>query len=114
MKDDNQLYILWTNTDPHSAQFMVMMYATNSMLRHWWENVTVIVWGGTAKLAVENETIKESIKLAMQAGVKFTACVSCAVQLGVRKKLEDAGIEVIPWGEPLTRLLKENAHLLTV
>lgn len=114
MKDENHLYILWTNPDPLTAQLMVMMYATNSMLRHWWESVTVIIWGGTDKLVAENETVRESMKLAMQAGVKFSACISCAVQLGVKQDLEDMGIEVIPWGQPMTELLKEGAHLITV
>ena len=114
MKDDNHLHILWTNADLHTAQYMVMMYATNSMLHHWWDHVTVIIWGATAKLAAENTTIQQSMKIAMQAGVKFSACVSCAVQLGVKQKLKDLDIEVIPWGEPLTRILKENANLITV
>jgi len=114
MKDENHLHILWTNADLHTAQFMVMMYATNAMLYHWWENVTVIVWGATAKLVSENADIQQSVKMAMQAGVQFSACVSCAVQLGVKQELKNLGMEVIPWGEPLTRLLKEGGHLLTV
>jgi hypothetical protein len=35
-------------------------------------------------------------------------------QLGVTGALEDLGIEVIYWGEPITALLREKAPLLTI
>ena len=111
---EQTLHILWTNADVETSVYMVMMYAKNSMLRKWWDHVTVIIWGATAKLAAEDPMIKEQIKVAMQAGVKFSACISCAAQLGVVEQLEEQGIEVIPWGPPLTELLQEKAPLITV
>jgi hypothetical protein len=114
VNDENALHILWTNADPLTSEFMVMMYATNAMLHGWFREVTVIIWGGTAKLAAENPAIREKIRLAMHAGVRFSACVACAEQLGVKEKLLEMGIEVIPWGAPLTKLIKEGGHLITV
>lgn len=93
---------------------MVMVYATNSMARHWWEQVTVIIWGATARLAAENAQVQEAIQVAMNAGVKFSACIACARQLGVIERLEAQGIEVTRWGEPLTMLIKNNEKLITV
>lgn len=114
MEDTNTLHILWTNADLDTSRLMVMMYAKNSILRNWWENVTVIVWGATARLAAENPDIQEEIKAAQQAGVKFSACIACARELGVVDKLEALGIEVISWGPPLTALLKNNERLITI
>ncbi|MHB1314202.1 MAG: DsrE family protein [Christensenellales bacterium] len=114
MDKENTLYILWTNADINTSLHMVMMYATNSMLKSWWKNVTVIVWGATAKLAAENADVQEKIKMAMHAGVRFSACIACARNLGVIEPLEKAGIEIIAWGDPLTRLIKDGCHLLTV
>ena len=114
MKEKGSLYILWTNADLITSEKMVMMYATNAMIHHWWENVTVIIWGATAKLAAENAQMQESMKVAMNVGVKFSACIACARQLGVIEKLEALGIEVIPWGQPLTGILKGDEKLLTV
>ena len=114
MENENKLYILWTNADPQTAQFMVMMYATNAMLRKWWGEVTVIVWGATAKLAAEDPAIQERINLAQLAGVKFSACIACARELGVIEQLEGMGIEVISWGPPLTEIIKSGQHLITV
>ena len=114
MEGKKTLHILWTNADLETSRFMVMMYATNSMLRQWWDEVTVIIWGATARLVAENTIMQETIKTAEQAGVKFTACVACARQLGVVEKLEALGIEVIPWGQSLTEILQDNKYLLTV
>jgi hypothetical protein len=114
MEEQDTLYILWTNADLDTSLRMVMMYATNSMIHRWWEHVTVIVWGATAKLAAESEQVREAVRIAMNAGVKFSACIACARQLGVVEQLEAQGMEVIGWGEPLTRLLKNNEKLLTI
>ena len=114
MNNTKKLHILWTNADIHTSQLMVMMYARNSMLRNWWDEVTVIIWGETAKLIAENHTIQEEYKMASYAGVKFSACIACAERLGVADKLRELEIEVIPWGEPLTDLLQNGEKLLTI
>ncbi|MGE4354371.1 MAG: DsrE family protein [Oscillospiraceae bacterium] len=114
MEESNKLFILWTNADFLTSDKMVMMYATNSMLNHWWDEVTVIIWGATAKMAAENEMIREKIKLAQQAGVKFSACRSCADQLGTTERLIKLGVEVIYWGKNLTDILKTNGKLITI
>ncbi len=114
MGNTNQLYILWTNADVLTSEKMVMMYATNSMLESWWDAVTVIVWGATAKLAAENEWIQEKIKIAQHTGVKFSACKACAEQLGVSDQLAGLGIEVQYWGQGLTEVLKSEDKLITI
>jgi hypothetical protein len=112
--EHNHLYILWTNADPVTSEHMVMMYATNAMLNHWWEKVTVIIWGATSKLICENEALQLKMTLAKQAGVEFTACLSCAINLGTLEKLEEMGLEVKRWGKPLTELIKADEKILTV
>lgn len=51
---------------------------------------------------------------AKRAGVKFSACIACARNLGVKEKLEELGIEVISWGPPLTEILKNGEKLITI
>ncbi len=114
MDESEHLYILWTNADILTSDKMVMMYATNAMLSKWWEAVTVIIWGATAKLVAENEQIQTRILLAQQAGVKFSACKACTDQLGTSEKLTDLGIEVVYWGVSLTEILKSGKKLITI
>ena len=114
MEEKRHLYMLWTNDNPVTAEKMVFMYSPNAMLRGWWEAVTLIVWGAPAKLAAEDPAIREKIRTAKEAGVHVTACKACADQLGVTQALEDQGIEVIYWGDPLTRILKNDEKLITI
>lgn len=112
--EKTKLFILWTNADMITSEKMVMMYGINSMLKGWWKEVTLIIWGAPAKLAAENDIIQEKIKLAMASGVHVSACKACADQLGVTDRLLDLGIEVKYWGEGLTEILKEDEKLLTI
>lgn len=110
----SHLYILWTNDNPVTAEKMVFMYAINSMRRQWWQEVTVIIWGATPALVAQNPVIQDKVEEAQDAGVHLTACKACADQLGVTAKLEELGIAVEYWGQPLTELLKNNEKLLTI
>lgn len=114
MEEKTHLYILWTNDNLITSEKMVFMYGINSLRRGWWEKVTIIVWGATAKLAGENAAIREKIREALDEGVHITACKACADQLGVTEVLEKMGIEVIYWGDPLTKILKRGEKLLTI
>lgn len=108
------LFILWTSGDELTAHYMVLMYATNALLNGWWKNVTVVIWGASAKLAAENENVQERIELARHAGVEFSACIACARQLGVERDLDSMGIELITWGEKLTEVINSDAKLISV
>lgn len=112
--EEQNLHILWTNADPLTSHNMVMMYAVNSLTHQWWDQVTVIIWGAPADYVAKDADIQERIRAAMHVGVKFTACIQCAINLGVRENLEELGIEVKGWGAPLTELIKGGSHLLTV
>lgn len=114
MNDKDHLYLLWTNSDPITADKMVFMYALNGLKHGWWKEVTVIIWGSPARLVGENAEIHSKVKKLLAAGVKFTACKACADQLGVTEKLENLGIEVKYWGQPLTELIKSGKFLLTI
>jgi len=114
MSEKTHLYVLWTNDNIMTAEKMVFMYTINSLKKGWWNDVTLIVWGATAKLVSENSSIQSLIKEANDAGVHVTACKACADQLGVTEDLEKLDIEVIYWGDPLTRILKNDETLLTI
>jgi hypothetical protein len=114
MTEKTTLYILWTSDNIITAEKMVFMYATNSMRHGWWENVTVIVWGATAKLVAENGRIQALIAEARKNGVYITACKACADQLEVSEILEALDIDVQYLGIPLTNVLKNDEKLITV
>lgn len=64
----------------------------------------MIIWGATQKYVLENEAIRARMDIAKKAGVEFSACIGCAVNLGTKDQLEAMGIEVTPWGERIALL----------
>ncbi len=112
------LYIIWTNADPVTAEHMVMMYSTNAKLNDWWDEVTVVVWGATQKLLVENKAVQLKMEIARQAGVEFSACISCARNLNLVDKMEELGIECIRWGQRTSEIIQEGQqrgeYLMTI
>jgi hypothetical protein len=114
MSKKTHLYVLWTNDNPITAEKMIFMYTVNSLIKGWWENVTLIIWGAPVKLVSEDVNIQKMVRKALEAGVHITACKACADQLGVTEILEKLNIEVKYWGVPLTEILKNDEKLLTI
>ena len=112
MQNQNNLHILWSNDNQHTSQFLVFFYATQSKVHKHWENVTVILWGAPVKTITENKVLQEELHLAKLAGVHFSACTSCANKFGVTEQLQELGVEIFPWTEPFTQLVKQNAPIV--
>lgn len=110
----SKLYILWVSDNMITAEKMVLMYAQNCMLNHWWDEVEIIIWGASAMLAAENFVIGEKMKMAIHTGVRFTACKGCSDQLGVSEKLAELGVNVIYWGKNLTDVIQNGEKLITI
>lgn len=109
-----KLYILWTTDNLITSEKMVLMYAQNGILRQWWDEVNVVIWGASAKLVAENPMIQEKIKMAMHTGVKFFACKGCSDQLCVSDELSKLSIEVAYWGGGLSEVLQNGEKLITI
>ncbi len=111
---ERHLHLFWINGDPVSSEEMVLMYARNAMINGWWDHVTVVLWGAPQILFKENEAIRAKVRIARLAGVEFSACISCAIDLNTREALEAEDIEVIRWGQKLSLLMQNGKHVLTV
>lgn len=111
---ENELYILWHSDNIITAQKTVFMYAINAKKKNWWNSITIIIWGASQQLAERNPTIQKLIIKAIKEGVIVTACQACADQLDASDKLEELGVELKYWGEPLTELLKANKKILSI
>ncbi|MDF2612317.1 MAG: DsrE family protein [Clostridia bacterium] len=114
MEKEKKLYILWVTGDPISSEKMVLMYAINSKINNLWNEVHVIIWGASAKLAAENKLIQDQIEVALHHGVKVSACKGCTEPLGVKDKLQWLGVDVRSVGEELTEALQQGYTVLTI
>ena len=113
-QNPDKLVVIWISGDKEIAVNMAFMYALNSRLREWWQEVTLVIWGPSAKVLANEDELKPYIKKMLDAGVEITACKACTDNYGVSAQLKDLGIKVIYMGEPLTNYLKEGTRVLTV
>ncbi|MFV0592178.1 MAG: DsrE family protein [Draconibacterium sp.] len=115
MEDNsNKLAVLWTSGDPEVAEKMAFMYTLNAKKQGWFDEVVLIIWGPSAKLAAENTMIQDYIKKMQEAGVKTEACMYCAKMYNVDKKLAELGVDVKGMGIPLSEYLKQGWKTLSL
>jgi hypothetical protein len=112
----DELVVLWTSGDREVALKMAFMYTYNSKRFKWgWKNVTLVVWGPSAKLLVADTELQEHIIELKEAGVKLLACKKCSDLYGVSQDLRRLGIEVKYMGKPLTDYLRDdNYRVITI
>jgi len=115
VKPDNsdKLVVLWTSDNLELAKSMVFMYTYNAKKFNWFSDVTLIIWGPSAKFSAENAEIQKELAQMKEAGVKIEVCIACATMFGVENRLRQLGYDVKAMGPVLTGYLKQNYKVLT-
>ena len=108
-----KLFVMWSSGDREVATKMVFMYTLNAKRRGWWNDISLIVWGPSAKLVSEDKELQAKTKEMKDAGIELMACKACSDSYGVSDTLEELGIDVKYMGEPLTQFLKEDCKIIT-
>jgi hypothetical protein len=111
--ENDKLVVVWTSDDPYLAERMVLMYAHGAKKNGWFNDVTIIIWGPSAKMVSENIKIQEKLKVMQNDGVEIQACIACADAYGVTEELKKMNFEVKGMGKPLSDYLKSDAKVLT-
>jgi hypothetical protein len=109
----DKLVIVWTSGDPYVAERVALMYTHNAKTAGWFKEVTLVVWGPSAKLISENIKLQEKVKAMQKDGVVVEACIACANAYDVAEDLRKLGYDVKGMGKPLTDYLKSGAKVLT-
>ena len=109
----DKLVIVWTSDDPYTAERMVLMYGHAAKTAGWFDEVTLVIWGPSAKMVAENIKIQEKLKAMQNDGVEIRACIVCANIYEVTEELKALDFDVQGMGVPLTEYLKKGAHVLT-
>lgn len=110
----NKLIVLWVTRDTEAAINMAFMYARNSKIRGWWDEVDLVIWGPSAEVTVNDESIQEELKVLQHVGVNLKACIACANRYGVTEKLQSLNIEVISMGPVLTEELQNGTKVISI
>lgn len=109
---NEKLVIVWSSADREVALNMVFMYTSASKHQGMWDDITLVVWGPSAKLLAEDEELQVHIKSMIDAGIVIKACKMCSDSYGVSYKLEELGI-IVKYMKELTDYIKEGRNILT-
>jgi hypothetical protein len=115
LRPEDKLVVLWTSDDRDVALKMVFMYTYNASTSRfgWWDDITLVVWGPSAKLLAEDKELQDYITKMKEAGITLEACKACADMYEVSDKLTELGIDVKYMGDVTTNYIKEGRHVLT-
>lgn len=115
LRPDEKLVVVWTSGDRDVAMKMVFMYAYNATTARfgWWQDITLVVWGPSAKLLAEDEELQAYVGKMREAGITLEACKACADMYGASESLAGLGVDVKYMGDVLTGYIKEGRHVLT-
>lgn len=110
--NNDHLIILWTSGDVEVFSKVVFPYALNSKKMHWWDKVTLIIWGPSTRLLAGDKETQEKLGHLQEAAVQLEACLWCADQYGDTEKLKELGVDVKYMGKPLTDYLKSEGKVI--
>jgi len=81
-------------------------YAYNALKHVWMDQVRVILWSHTEKIAAEDENFIDQVTSFIDFGVEVYTCKSCSDNSGTSEKLEKIGFGVRYTGTFITEMLK--------
>ena len=109
-----KILILWASDNKDSAINMVFMYAENSKINAWWDDVFLLIWGASSRLVSEDKDIQGYVEVLLKRGVRVIACKKCAENYGVVEQLERQNIDVSYAGQFLSDWLKSDHKVISV
>ena len=109
----DRVFMILSSADVVVHEELSFKYAFNAVKHEWMDEVRVILWGPTERMAVENEDFAEQVRILISGGVEVIACKACSDGFGVSEKLEEIGVKVQYVGTLVTEMLKEGWYQLT-
>ncbi len=109
-----KLLIVWSSGDAEVAKKMVLLYSSVILPRGYWDEAHLMVWGPSARLLAEDETLQAMLKNVLDTGVEASVCVVCSDDYGVTDKLEALGVKPMHTGELLTEALQSDWKVITL
>ena len=103
-----KLLIVWSSGEREVASKLILLYGSVMLERKYWDAATIMIWGPSAKLLVQDKELQKQFEIVKRSGVLFNACVVCTDDYGISDELQAMGIELIHTGEMLTQALQSE------
>ena len=108
-----RVFVVLSSGDREVALEVGLVYPLNAAKKKWMEEVKLIIFGPSEKVAAYDAEIQGRIKELLEAGIEVMACKWCADRMNITGILDDAGIKVVYVGSIMSELLKDGWASLT-
>jgi len=109
----SKVFVMLSSGDREVVLEVGLVYPLNAKTKGWMEEVKVIIFGPSEKVAANDGEVQARLKELQDTGVEVMACKWCADRMGITGKLEAAGISVVYVGSIISDLLKDGWASLT-
>jgi len=109
----NKVFALISTADREVALEVGLIYPLNAAKKKWLDEVIVIFFGPSEKLAAYDIEVQGKIKELLENGVEVIACKWCSDRMNITAPLENLGIRVEYVGSIITQLIKDGWAQLT-
>jgi len=108
-----KVFVVLSSGDREVALEVGLVYPLNAAKNKWMDEVKVIIFGPSEKVAAYDLEVQQRIRELQQVGVDVIACKWCADRMNITGILEKAGITVVGVGPIISQLLKDGWASLT-
>lgn len=110
-----KLLIVWKSDNEIDIHNFIVPYAYNAKKHEWFEDVEVLIWGGSQEKVKDTPLIQQRVHNLVKNEIKIKACKMCSDKLEVTEVLESLGVEVVYTGVYLSEKLKDpNYQVITL
>jgi hypothetical protein len=109
----DKVFALISSADREVALEVGLIYPLNVARKKWLDEVKVIFFGPSEKLAANDIDVQGKIKELLESGVEVLACKWCSDRMNITPLLENQGVKVEYVGSIITRLIKDGWAQLT-
>jgi hypothetical protein len=105
--------VILSSADREVALEVGLVYPLNAKKHGWMEEVKLIVFGPSEKLAAYDTEVQGRLKEMSELGIEVIACKWCADRMKITEALENAGLKVAYVGPIISQLIKDGWASLT-
>jgi len=109
----DSVFVILSSQDREVLLEVGITYPFNAAAHGWMDEVKIILFGPSEKLAATDPEIQDRLQEAIASGIPVMACKWCADRMEVTPALEALGIEVLYVGTVISDLLKAGWASLT-
>ncbi len=109
----NKVFALISTADREVLLEVGLIYPLNAARKKWMDEVMVIFFGPSEKIAAYDIEVQGKIKELLDNDVEVIACKWCSDRMDITPLLENVGIKVEFVGTLISQLIKDGWAQLT-